>query len=268
MKNHYNKTAALKVVLYEMWAMNKNIIISIPIIVFVLFAGAGFWPHAPFHEQFIDKTDPNSDSFYKTLLDVSSNGKIFSLLTIPFFLTSILRGYLIHINEHFNTLTYPIRPFERVLGICLFSVFTYLLNIVSIILFDNLLVALYKHLYLDDTIAYLERQGQFYNQFGEYSLFNTLTTTQLSVFSTIVLMSIPFYALFIYMFKKYATLVFVTLGIAAYIFLMTFTVSGSKGNSVLILDGTVVTLWRYVCYSFFVFMILLSFYYKLKEKEH
>ncbi len=266
--NLYNKTTALKVVLYEMWAMNKNVIISIPIVVFLIFAAAGFWKSAPLYEQFIRKENFGSDSFYHGLLYASSEGKLFSILTIPAFLMLTLRGYLIHINESFNALTYPIKPFERVLGICLFTVFTYLLTIGSIILFDHLLVSFYKHLYLEDVRAYLERQGQFYTKFGEDSIFSPITTIQLTRFSSVVLMIIPSYALFIFMFKKYATLAFMILGIGAYIFLMTFQTPSTSGNILYILDGTAVTVWRYTYYLCLVFMILLSFYYKLKEKEH
>ncbi|MFD2557209.1 hypothetical protein [Sphingobacterium tabacisoli] len=264
----YNKTNALKVVLYEMWAMNKNIIISIPIIVFTIFAAAGFWSGAPFYEQFINKGDLDSDEFYQSLLHGTHEGKLFSMLTIPAFLMLILHGYLIQLNKSFNTLTYPIKPSERVIGIGLFTVFTYLFTIGSIILFDHLLVSLYKHLYLEDTLAYLEGQGQFYYQFGEYSVFNTITKFQLSMFSAIVLMIIPAYTLFVFMFKRYATVVFLILGIGTYIFLMTFTVKNSDGNMVYTLNGIAVTLWRYIYYLFLIFMILLSFYYKLKEKEH
>ncbi|MBL1411180.1 hypothetical protein [Sphingobacterium faecale] len=266
--NLYNKTTALKVVLYEMWAINKNIIISIPIIVFAIFVGAAFWSGAPLHEQFINKENFRTNLFYENLLIRPNQGKVFVILTIPAFLMLTLRGYLIQLNESFNTLTYPISPSERVIGIGLFTGFTYLLTIVSIILFDHLLVALYKHLYLEDTRTYLEHQGQFYYQFGEYSAFNTITTLQLKIFSTVLLMIIPSYALFVFMLKKYATMAFIVLGIGAYIFVMTFTQVNPEGTIQYTIDGTAVKLWRYIYYLLLVFMILLSFYYKLKEKEH
>lgn len=257
----------------ELWLSNKTLIISLPPVMLLLFVMFYLLPDGIFYNKlFHPEISSSSDIWIETILNSSTMARTFILFIVPVYVIICTGPFLHKMNKSERTNLTPISYLERTLALALFAIGIICLGTVCFMVYDFAFVSWFKHLYFEQALYYLERQGELYPNIWEKTIFYTIPVSPIRVLFQTMLLSLPFYMLSMVFFKKYSFLWFwgLMVGIWAMLILALSIIQGvpydGKTFSIALEEGIpramyIVLILGYWC------LAMATFYYKLKEKE-
>lgn len=263
----------LSLAIRELWQMNRLLIVSIPFVMLLSFALYYLWPDSVFYNKlFAPDNFPTPDSWIQTLLSKNFGEKVFILVLVPLYLVLCTKPYFDKLNKSERANLMPITHIERTITLTLYGIGIACFTFACFVLYDYVLTSWFRSLYYEDTIAYLERQGDLYPTLYQNSIFFTIPFSKVIVgFFIIILLLLPLYFLSLVFFKKYSFLLFIGVlsGIIVFIvFVLRKWLMSIESPGVLVpLEETLPQILHILLVFVYWSLALGTFYYKLKEKE-
>ncbi|MBD1434831.1 hypothetical protein H8B06_18550 [Sphingobacterium sp. DN00404] len=273
MNNHLHKTR-LSIALKELWLSNKTWLFSLPLVMLLLFVIFYLWPGSIFYNKlFHPEMSSSPDAWIEWVLGESVMQRTFILFTVAVYVIVCTSSFLHKLNKSERTNLTPISQLERTLTLTLFAIGVICLGTICFIAYDFAFVSWFRHLYLDQALYYLERQGNLYPDIWDKTIFHTIPVRRTvgMLFQT-MLLSLPFYMLSLVFFKKYSFLWFC--GLMVVIWVMLVFVLSMMPKVPYDSDTIRITLEHGIPKVTYILLVLgywclamATFYYKLKEKE-
>lgn len=268
--NKYLHSKRLSIAFKELWLSNRTYIGSLPLVMLLAFVIYYLWPGSIFYNKiFHANVFPSSDNWIKTTLDFNAVYRAFILFIVPIYVVICTKPFLDKLNRSERTNLIPISRFERTVSLSLFAMGVIGLGVICFVIYDFAFVSWLKHLYYEQALDYLARQGDLYPRIWDKSIFHTIPVRGLSTIFISMLLLLPLYFLSFVFFKQQSFLLFV--GLLAFIWAILLALlhqlpRDNHGFSVTLQQG-VPTMINIILTLGYWCLAMTSFYYKLKEKE-
>lgn len=268
--NKYISGKRLAIAFKELWISNRTYIGSLPIVMLLAFVVYYLWPGGIFYGKiFHANVFSSSDDWIKTTLDFSAMYRAFILILVPIYVVICTKPFLDKLNRSERTNLIPISRFEWTVSLFLLGMGVIGLGVIFFIIYDFAFVSWLKHLYYEQALDYLARQGDLYPRIWDKSIFYTMPVRGISAIFLSMLLLLPLYFLSFVFFKQQSFLLFV--GLLAFIWVILLTIlhqlpSDNQGFSVTLQQGIPTSINIMLTLGYWC-LAATSFYYKLKEKE-
>lgn len=269
--NKYLHIKRLSIAFKELWLSNRTFVGSLPLIMLLAFVIYYLCPGSIFYDKiFHANVFLSSDDWIKAALNINAAYRSFILFIVPIYLVICTKPLLDKLNRSERTNLTPISRFERTLSLSLFAIGVICLGIICFIVYDFAFVAWLKHLYYEQALAYLERQGELYPDIWERTIFYTIPVGfVISRLFIMMLLFLPLYLLSLVFFKKQSFLRFLGLMVIVWAILLSILRQLPYDSSVVSIplkQGVPTTIYILLILSYWSLAIA-TFYHKLKEKE-
>lgn len=269
--NKYLHSKRLSIAFKELWLSNRTFVGSLPLVMLLAFLIYYLWPGSIFYDKvFRANVFPSSDDWIKAVLNINAAYRLFILIIVPIYLVICTKPFLDKLNRSERTNLTPISRFERTLSLSLFAIGVIFSGIICFVVYDFAFVSWLKHLYYDQALDYLERQGDLYPLVWERSAFYTIPVGfVISRLFIMMLLFLPLYLLSLVFFKKQSFLRFLGLMVIIWAILLSVLHQLPRDNhgfSVTLQQG-IPTMINIILTLGYWCLAMTSFYYKLKEKE-
>lgn len=265
---HINR---LSIAFKELWLSNRTFVGSLPLVMLLVFMIYYLWPGSIFYDKvFHANVFPSSDDWIKAALNINAPYRAFILFLVPIYLVICTKPFLDKLNNSERTNLTPITVFERMLSLSLFAIGVICFGFICFIVYDFAFVAWLKHLYYEQALDYLARQGELYPYIWETTIFYTIPISFLiSRLFILILLCLPLYLLSLVFFKKQSFLRFLGLMVLIWAILLSVLRQlpyDSNTVSITLKQGLPTTMYFILILGYWSLAIA-TFYHKLKEKE-
>lgn len=257
----------------ELWISNRLLLCSFPLVILTCFAIYYLWPGSIFYNKLFHPEEYRNNGAWEALLSSSYSfyNRTIILLLVPIYVVLCTKPTLDKLNTSARFTLVPINRLERTLALTLFAISVVLIGFTSFGLYDQLITAYTKHLYMGDVYQYLEEQGNLFHSIRKNTALFPISLRELTILFTTVILLLPLYFLSLVFFRKYSFISFLglfTLIMTIIIFMLRWLLPTYDASVVsVVIHKPLPEVFDSVCVIFTWCLAMASFLHKLKEKE-
>ncbi|MFD2599158.1 hypothetical protein ACFSQ3_09345 [Sphingobacterium corticis] len=257
----------LKIAITEYGLINKNKLISIPVVVLGLYLLTMFWYGTPLFNQLFHLY-PYPNLFLESLSRYNGTDvATLALFTLPLYIIMCTTSYLKRTTKSvFGTMS-PITRGERIITLWIGNLAIIVLILLSFFFANWSFVSVMKSIYLADAIAYKESVGELYYNFSDKSYFVTFGA---QIYKVSILLSLVFaclYQLSATFFRKYSIPLFILM-IIGFGFLFFQLLTSLYKETIYIYNGSDFNSMAFgIVFTLLFIGFVVTTYFKLREKE-
>ena len=263
------KLTRVSFVLKELWNTNKWLIVSILPVMIILFWLYYMWPNSIYHPYF-NTYSGSGDWRAMTIINSNKTSVVILLAIIPVYLYLGFNGYLKRLKTDSFTVLTPVSAIERVISIWVFGLGFAFILLSAFFLTDYLFCNIHQALFLEETIKNMESNGDLYYNFGNKSVFSSLSQNDVLFWLIWVISAfvLPILFLVAFQIRKVTILAYPVLSILVFFLLFPY-IPYFIGRGFHLEISNTPLFW--IVYSVFLLVIhvlwMASFYFSIKENQ-
>lgn len=262
----------LYIALKEIYFPNRLLIAIFPLIMLLAFGLYYYWPGDIFYQKFFTpELYPKNDDWIRAVYMEQTGSKLLLMWLAPIYLAIMTWGYFDALNKSERVNLLPLSNLERTLAIIIFLLGGLITGTFIFGLYDHLTVWLFKNMYYEQVLQYLEKQGDLYPKISPNSIFEALPINKLTLLSIgFFVICVPLYILAKVFFKRYSIILFsallVLIVLVVSYFIREFFMYEQAAISIG-LKGFIPSAIQLLITMVYCFLTIVAFYYKRKERE-